>query len=146
MDLPVLQASLHWNYSQLTTKVQIAYRATQIPIGWISWALNPLGRGMIGSQALLALRHANGSMIAYSTSITSYNPSMLPGELGIPVSDVSAEYVDQQMIIFGVLGPLGNRTSFNHVWQCGSTVSENIPQVHPLSGQNVESMGLINFL
>ncbi|PPR82641.1 hypothetical protein GOBAR_AA38071 [Gossypium barbadense] len=56
------------------------------------------------------------SMIAYSTSITSYNPSMQPGELSIPVSDVSAEYVNEQMIIFGVLGPLGNQTSFNHVW------------------------------
>ncbi|KAK8717794.1 hypothetical protein V6N13_045050 [Hibiscus sabdariffa] len=146
LDLPVLQASLHWNYSRLTTKVQIAYRATQIPKGWIAWALNPMGRSMIGSQALVAFRHFNGSMIAYSTSITSYNPSMLPSELGIPVSDISAEYVDRQMIIFGVLGPLGNQTSFIHVWQSGSTVVENIPQVHPLSGQNVESLGLINFL
>ncbi|GMI69143.1 hypothetical protein like AT5G47530 [Hibiscus trionum] len=146
IDLPVLQASLHWNYSQLTTKVHIAYRATQIPKGWIAWALNPMGRGMIGSQALVAFRHFNGSMIAYSTSITSYNPSMLPSELGIPVSDISAEYVDKQMIIFGVLGPLGNQTSFIHVWQGGSTVLENIPQVHPLSGENVESLGLINFM
>ncbi|MBA0634740.1 hypothetical protein Godav_029292 [Gossypium davidsonii] len=71
---------------------------------------------MIGSQALVASRHYNDSMIAYSTSITSYNPSMQPWELSIPVSDISAEYVNEQMIIFGVLVPLGNQTSFNHVW------------------------------
>ncbi|XP_039029242.1 cytochrome b561 and DOMON domain-containing protein At5g47530-like [Hibiscus syriacus] len=112
IDLPVLQASLHWNYSQLTTKVQIAYRAVQIPRGWIAWALNPMGRGMIGSQALLAFRHSNGSMIAYSTSIASYNPPMLPSELDIPVTDISAEYVDKQMIVFGVLGPLGESNEF----------------------------------
>ncbi|PPD79725.1 hypothetical protein GOBAR_DD23356 [Gossypium barbadense] len=76
-------------------------------------AINPIGRGMIGSQALVAFRHYNDSMIAYSTS---YNPSMQPWELSIPVSDISAEYVNEQMIIFGVLVPLGNQTSFNHVW------------------------------
>ncbi|XWS47338.1 hypothetical protein CRYUN_Cryun14cG0143800 [Craigia yunnanensis] len=146
IDLPVLQAYLHWNYSPFTRKVQIAYTATQTPSGWIAWAINPNGRGMIGSQALVAFRNSNGSMIAYTTPLTSYNPSMQPGELSIPVSDVSTEYVNNEMIIFAVLGPLGAQTSFNHVWQAGSSVSNNIPRVHPLYGQNVLSLGPLDFL
>lgn len=102
---------------------------------------------MIGSQALVAFRNSNGGMIAYATPITSYNPTMLPGELSITVSNLSAEYVNNEMIIFAVLGPLGGaQTSFNHVWQAGSSVSDNIPQVHPLYGQNIMSMGQLNFV
>ncbi|XWS75848.1 hypothetical protein CRYUN_Cryun01aG0127200 [Craigia yunnanensis] len=145
-DLPVLQAFLHWNYSPFTTKVQIAYRATQTPSGWIAWAINPTGSGMIRSQALVAFCNSSGNMIAYTTPITSYNPSMLPGQLSIPVSDLSAEYVTNEMIIFAVLGPLGDQTTFNHIWQAGSSVSNNIPQIHPLSGQNVLSLGQLDFL
>ncbi|XVF31868.1 hypothetical protein REPUB_Repub17cG0031400 [Reevesia pubescens] len=145
-QLPLLQAFLHWNYSPSTRKVEIAYRATQTPNGWISWALNPTGSGMIRSQALVAFRNSNGSMIAYTTPITSYNPSMQPGELSFPVSHISTEYVDSEMIIFAVLGPLGDQTTFNHVWQAGSSVSNNIPEVHPLSGDNIVSVGLLDLL
>ncbi|XVF81498.1 hypothetical protein PTKIN_Ptkin15bG0160000 [Pterospermum kingtungense] len=147
-DLPYLQAYLHWNYSPVTRKLQIAYTAIQAPSGWIAWGINPRGRGMIGSQALVAFRNSNGSMMAYATPITSYNPTMLPGELlSFPVSNISAEYVNNEMIIFAVLGPLGAQTSFNHVWQAGSSVSnDNIPQVHPLYGQNIMSMGQLNLL
>ncbi|XVE78341.1 hypothetical protein DITRI_Ditri13aG0137000 [Diplodiscus trichospermus] len=146
VDLPVLQAYLHWNYSPITRKAQIAYTAAQTPSGWIAWALNPRGRGMIGAQALVAFRYSNGSMIAYTTPITSYNPSMQPGDLSIPVSDISAEYVNNEMIIFAVLGPLGTQTSFNHVWQAGTSVSDNIPQAHALYGQNVLSLGQLDFV
>ncbi|KAE8685919.1 hypothetical protein F3Y22_tig00111088pilonHSYRG00141 [Hibiscus syriacus] len=95
MDLPVLQASLHWNYSQLTTKY----------------------------DRLLDFSHK------------------------LPVSDISAEYADKQMIVFGMLGPLGNQTSFNHVWQGGSTVSDNIPQgINPMSPEMTGTCALVAFL
>ncbi|OMP10782.1 hypothetical protein COLO4_04267 [Corchorus olitorius] len=104
--LPVLDASLHWTYFPSNSTVQIAYRAAQTPTGWIAWAINPMGTGMVGSQAFVAFRHSNGSMIAYTTPIPSYNPSMEPEKISIPVSDISTVYVNSEMIIFAVLGPL----------------------------------------
>ncbi|KAL5794261.1 hypothetical protein ACOSP7_002855 [Xanthoceras sorbifolium] len=145
-DLTVLDAHLHWTYLPPTKSVHIAYRATQTPTGWISWAINPTGSGMIGSQAIVAFRHLNGSMNVYPTPINSYNPSMSPGALTIPISNISATYANKEMTIFAFLGPLVNGTTFNHVWQAGSTVSNSIPQIHSTSGPNVESLETLDFL
>ncbi|KAK4493305.1 hypothetical protein RD792_017809 [Penstemon davidsonii] len=148
IDLPYLGAHLHWNYNPSTRKVSIAYRATQISGGWIAWAINPTGTGMVGSQALVAFHNANGSMTVYSTSITSYNPSMQPSDLSFQVSNISAQYSNTDMMtIFAVIGPLEeNGTIVNQVWQAGTSVSSNIPQIHPTSPPNLQSMGKLNFL
>ncbi|KAI9177313.1 hypothetical protein LWI28_013586 [Acer negundo] len=145
-DLPVLQAHLHWSYIPSTRSVHIAYRAAQTPKGWVSWAINPTGTGMIGSQAIVAFSRIDGSMNVYPTPINSYNPSMQPGSLTIPVSNISATYGNNQMTIFAVLGPLLNGTTFNLVWQEGSTVSNGIPQMHSTSGPNIESSETLDFL
>ncbi|PIN17527.1 hypothetical protein CDL12_09805 [Handroanthus impetiginosus] len=132
-DLPHLGAHLHWTYFPSVRKVSIAYRAKQSSQGWIAWGINPTSRGMVGSQALVAFRNSNGSMTVYTTSITSYNPSMLPSELSF------------RMTIYAMVGPLENGTSVNQVWQAGSSVSSNIPQIHSTSPPNLQSMGKIDF-
>ncbi|KAK2986010.1 hypothetical protein RJ640_002866 [Escallonia rubra] len=144
-DLPYLHAYLHWNYFPSTRKAAIAYRASQNYEGWIAWAINPTGAGMVGSQALVAFHNTNGSMTAYPTSITSYNPSMLPGDLSFQVSNISAEYTNNEMTIFALVGPL-NETSVDHVWQAGSSVSNDIPQMHSISLANLQSVGYLDFL
>lgn len=144
-ELPFLEANLHWNYNSSSTKVSIAYRAKQDPKGWVAWAINPTGQGMVGSQALVAFQNSNGSMIAYTTQVTSYNPSMLETNLSLQVSYVSAEYSNNEMTIFATIGPLGNGTAVNHVWQAGSSVSSNIPQMHSLSSPHLQSFGKIDF-
>ncbi|XP_011100617.1 cytochrome b561 and DOMON domain-containing protein At5g47530-like [Sesamum indicum] len=144
-DLPYFGAHLHWNYIPSLRKVSIAYRARQISTGWIAWAINPTGTGMVGSQALVAFRNDNGSMTVYPTSITSYNPSMLPGELSFQVSNISAEYKHNEMTIYAIVGPLENGTIVNHVWQAGNSVSSNIPQIHSMSSSHLQSMGKIDF-
>ncbi|KAI3457745.1 hypothetical protein Pfo_014408 [Paulownia fortunei] len=144
-DLPYLGAHLHWSYIPSLRKVSIAYRARQISEGWIAWAINPTGTGMVGSQALVAFHNANGSMTVYPTSITSYNPSMLPAVLSFQVSNISAEYKNNDMTIYAVVGPLENGTIVNHVWQAGSSVSSNIPQIHSTSPPHLQSMGKIDF-
>ncbi|KAM3238329.1 hypothetical protein T459_12202 [Capsicum annuum] len=143
--LPFLEANLHWNYNSSSAEVSIAYRAKQDPKGWVAWAINPTRQGMVGSQALVAFRNSNDSMIAYPTQITSYNPSMERENLSFQVSNISADYSNNEMIIFATIGTLGNGTTVNHVWQSGSSVSSNIPQMHPLSSPHLQSFGKIDF-
>lgn len=100
---------------------------------------------MLGSQAIVAFRYSNGSMAVYPTPINSYNPSMQPGALSFPVSNISAIYANNEMTIFAVVGPLSNGTTSNHVWQAGPVSNDN-PQIHSTSGPNVESMATIDFL
>ncbi|KAG6419653.1 hypothetical protein SASPL_121875 [Salvia splendens] len=144
--LPSLEAHLHWNYTPSLARVSIAYRAKQVPKGWIAWAINPTSSGMVGSQALVAFRTSNGTMRVYTTAIASYNPSMLPAQISLPVSNISTEYVGNEMIIYAAVGPLLNGSVVNHVWQAGASVSSNIPQIHSTSPPHLQSMGTINFL
>lgn len=146
IDLPYHHAHLHWNYFPSTDEVAIAYRARQASRGWIAWGINPTQTGMVGSQALIAFHNSNGSMTAYPTPILSYNPSMLPGALSFQVSSISAEFRNNEMIIFAVLGPLNNRTKVNHVWQAGYSVSNGVPQMHAISLPNLQSSGELDFL
>ncbi|KAM3305890.1 hypothetical protein P3S67_012759 [Capsicum chacoense] len=143
--LPFLEANLHWNYNSSSAEVSIAYRAKQDPKGWVAWAVNPTRQGMVGSQALVAFRNSNDSMIAYPTQITSYNPTMERANLSFQVSNIGADYSNNEMIIFATIGTLGNGTTVNHVWQSGSSVSSNIPQMHPLSSSHLQSFGKIDF-
>ncbi|XP_057792958.1 cytochrome b561 and DOMON domain-containing protein At5g47530-like [Salvia miltiorrhiza] len=144
--LPSLEAHLHWNYTPSLSQVSIAYRAKQVPKGWIAWAINPTSTGMVGSQALVAFRSSNGSMRVYTTAIASYNPSMLPAQISLPVSNISAEYIGNEMIIYAAVGPLQNGSIVHHVWQAGASVSSNIPQIHSTSPSHLQSMGTIDFL
>jgi hypothetical protein len=146
IDLPFLQANLHWNYMPSTRTVHIAYRANQTSTGWIAWAINPNGAGMVGSQALVAFHNSNGSLTAYPTPITSYTTSMRPGALSFHVSNISATYADNQMSIFAMLGPLQNGTAVNHVWQAGNSVINDIPSSHATTVPNIQSLGTLNFL
>lgn len=143
--LPFLEANLHWSYNSSSAKVSIAYRAKKDPKGWVAWAINPTRQGMVGSQALVAFHNSNGSMIAYTTQITSYSPSMQRANLSFQVSNISAENLNNEMIIFATIGPLVNGTTVNHVWQGGSSVSNDIPQMHPLSSPHLQSFGEIDF-
>ncbi|KAM6572109.1 hypothetical protein CsatA_016189 [Cannabis sativa] len=144
-DLPMLQAHLHWNYIPSTKSVHVAYRAAQESTGWIAWAINPTGKGMVGSQAIVAFQNSNGTMTAYPTAITSYSPSMQPSSLSFQVSNISAEYTKGEMTIFAIVGPLAKETSTNLVWQAGTSVLNDIPQGHSTSGPNVQSMDTVDF-
>ncbi|XP_031126928.1 cytochrome b561 and DOMON domain-containing protein At5g47530-like [Ipomoea triloba] len=145
-DLPYLDAHLHWNYMPSVRIAAVAYRARQAAQGWVAWGINPNATGMVGSQAIIAFRASNGSMMAYTVPITSYDPAMAPATVSFRVSGLAAEYVNEEMIIFATIGPLRNGSVVNQVWQAGDSVYDNIPQPHSIAPSNLESMGEIDFL
>ncbi|XP_008783091.1 cytochrome b561 and DOMON domain-containing protein At5g47530-like [Phoenix dactylifera] len=144
-ELPHLGASLYYNHTAPTDTISIAFKAPQTSTGWVAWGLNPAGTKMVGSQAIVAFFHSNGSMVAYPTQLDSYAPSMAPGAPSFPVSDLSTEYVNKEMIIFATLGLVGGGSKFSHVWQEGSTVLNDVPKAHSTTGENIQSLGTIDF-
>ncbi|PUZ51008.1 hypothetical protein GQ55_6G128200 [Panicum hallii var. hallii] len=72
-DLPRLGAALHYNYTAATNTVSVAFRAPQgEDDGWVAWGINPSGRaGMVGTNAVVAFRRANGTLAAYPTVLDS---------------------------------------------------------------------------
>ncbi|KAL4369690.1 hypothetical protein GQ457_05G031760 [Hibiscus cannabinus] len=100
---------------------------------------------MVGSQALVAYRMSDVSMRAYTSPIAQYRTQLREGELSFGVSDLSATYENNEIIIFATLEISRNGTTLNHVWQEGA-ISGNVPQMHGASGANIQSMGTLNLI
>lgn len=149
-DLPYLNSFLHWNFDSSSSRVQIAYRSTAVsPSMWVAWAINPVSTGMVGSQALVAYPNPDGTIMAYTSSVDSYRTPLSQSNLSFPVSDLSATYSNNEMIIYATLELPNVRTttSVNQVWQNGQlSASTNTPGAHPFSGSNVLSMGTLDLL
>lgn len=145
-DLPYLNSFLHWDFDQSNSTAKVAYRHTGVsPSSWVAWAINPSGQGMVGAQALVAFQNSDGTMRVYPAPVTSYQTGLQPGDLSFQVSDLTATYANNEIIIFATLN-LGKLSStVNQVWQEGP-VSGASPSVHTTSGPNVQSMGTLNLL
>lgn len=145
-DLPYLNAFLHWNYNPSAGTVDIAYRHTGVTTSnWVAWAINPTGRSMVGSQALVAYQNSSGVVHAYTSSIDGYNTQMAQSDLSFTVSNLSAEQTSNEITIFATLELPEQKTTVNQVWQDGP-MNGNTPGQHSTSGNNVLSMSTVDFL
>ncbi|GFZ03285.1 auxin-responsive family protein [Actinidia rufa] len=143
-DLPYLNSFLHWNYDTSSGTAQIAYRHTGITSSrWVAWAINPDSKGMVGSQALVAFQKSDGSMSVYTSPMNSYQTQLQKGDLSFAVSDLTATYSNNEIVIFATLKLPSNTTTVNQVWQDGP-LSNDSPRSHDVSGANVQSMATLN--
>ncbi|KAK4386745.1 cytochrome and DOMON domain-containing protein [Sesamum angolense] len=145
-SLPYLNSFLHWNYDQAAKTVEIAYRHKGPSSSrWVAWAVNPSGHGMIGAQAIVAFKKSDGTMRAYTAPVTSYQTQLQQGALSFPVSDLTASYTRNEIIIFATLKLDNLSSTVNQVWQEGP-LSGDSPAMHLNSGSNVQSFGTLNLL
>lgn len=100
---------------------------------------------MVGAQALVALSNPNGSVQAYTSSVTGYGTSLQQSALSFDVSGLRAESVNGDVVIYGTLVLPSGRTSFNHVWQIGP-VSNGAPGAHNMGSENRNSVGTVDFV
>lgn len=147
VDLPVLSSYLHWNFSEASYVADIAFRASGVTSSnWVSWAINPSGLQMVGSQALIAYQNSNGSMRAYTSLVDSLQPTLSQGNLTFGVPNITAEFLNSgEMTIFATLQLNSGMTTVNQVWQVGPMESGS-PASHTTSGANLQSVGTLNFL
>lgn len=144
-DLPVLNSFLHWNYDSSTNTVDLAFRHTSTSSSqWVSWALNPSGQRMAGSQCLVAFQNSTKGIEAYTSPIGSGTPSLQPGRLSFQVPNISASLEGNQWTIFATLQLTNDLLSTNQVWQEGPMNGDN-PEAHSMSGDNTRSVGTIDF-
>ena len=145
-DLPYLNSFLHWTYDPSSGTAQIAFRHTGIASPrWVAWAINPEGKGMVGSQALVAFQKSDGTMSVYTSPVTGYQTQLQKGDLSFGVSDLSATYSNNEIVVFATLELPKNTTTVNQVWQDGPVLNDS-PGTHDLSGANVRSMATLNLL
>lgn len=145
-DLPRLNSHLYWTYSPENGTISIAYRAPLSSPGWIAWAINTERSGMIGAQAVVAIRLPNGSAAAHTTRLSDYQPTLAPMELSFAVTGIEVEAGASDTTIFAEVQLPGNGTSIVHVWQQGPLSDSNSPVGHPLSSANRRSTGTLDLL
>nr|XP_043629448.1 cytochrome b561 and DOMON domain-containing protein At5g35735-like [Erigeron canadensis] len=146
VTLPVLSSNLHWNYQPSNGTVDIAYRHAGVSTSqWVAWALNINGTGMVGAQALVAIPNSNGSVQAYTSSVTGYGTTLQQSPLSFDVQDIRAERVNGDVVIYATLVLPSGRTNFNQVWQIGP-VSNGAPSAHAMGSDNRASLGSVDFV
>ncbi|KAH7511130.1 hypothetical protein JRO89_XSUnG0221900 [Xanthoceras sorbifolium] len=143
--LPVLSSSVHWTYHQSNNTVDLAFRKTGTSSSqWVAWALNPSGQRMAGSQCLVAYQSSTG-IRAYKSPIGNEgNPQLQEGNLSFQVPTISANLAGDVMTIYATLQLTSSLLSTNQIWQEGP-LSGDSPSAHPMSSENVASMGTIDF-
>ncbi|CAL9015027.1 unnamed protein product [Prunus brigantina] len=150
-NLPYLNSFLHWTFEQSTGKLQMAYRHTGITTSnWVAWAINPNlnseSSAMLGAQSLVAFQQSNGTTRVYKSPISNYQTTLAEGNLNYEVSDLSAEYLNNDgMIIFATWTLPTNSTTILQVWQQGP-VSSDSPSVHPTVAPNTNAKGTLDLL
>lgn len=113
------------------------------PDGWVAWAINPNGSGMVGAQALIALKEANGSMAVRTFKLVSYK-KVEEGEIAYKVSKAEAEYKNGVVTMFATVGLPKETEVLNQAWQVGSSVVDGVPAMHELRAANLNSRGKLN--
>ncbi|XP_076924754.1 cytochrome b561 and DOMON domain-containing protein At5g35735-like [Bidens hawaiensis] len=145
VTLPGLNSHLHWNYHPTNATVDLAYRQTGVTNPqWVAWAINIGGSGMVGAQALVGLVSSNGSVQAYTSSVTGYATGLQPSGLSFDVPRIRAEMVNGDVVIYATLVLPAGRMSFNQVWQVGP-VTSGAPAAHQMDSANRNSVGTVDF-
>ncbi|KAI6694410.1 hypothetical protein NL676_022120 [Syzygium grande] len=140
--LPHLNATLHFTFDPANSSLSLAYSAAPPSSsggGWVAWAINPTSTGMVGAQAMMALKGSSGSVFAKTFNISSYH-SIVESKLSFDVWDLSAdEAAGGTMRLFAsVKVPAGSR-SLNQVWQVGGAVDGTRPRIHDMADANKDA-------
>ncbi|CAI9759106.1 unnamed protein product [Fraxinus pennsylvanica] len=146
-DLPSLNSYLHWAYDQANSTLSVAFIAAPAkPNGWISWAINPTAAGMVGSQALIAFKDSKGAMTVKTYNMSSYGP-VTESKVWYEVRESSAEFSDGVMRLFAtIVLPEKGKSTVNHVWQVGPSLTAGVPDKHEFQPGNLNSKGSLDLL
>ncbi|RRT43814.1 hypothetical protein B296_00044440, partial [Ensete ventricosum] len=146
IDLPRLSSSLHWSYDTASATLSLAFVAPPAgPEGWVSWAINPSGGGMVGCQTLIAFRQPNGVMGLKTYNITKYGP-IAEGPIEFETSDMAAEQSGGVMRLFAKMKLPAGMTEVKQAWQVGSAVANGVPQKHDFKPDNLQSLGQLDLI
>lgn len=146
-DLPYLNSFLHWTYDQSSGKLQMAFRQTGVSSStWVAWAINPTSTGMLGAQCLVAYPKSDGAPVVFPSPIGSnYQTNLANGSLSYEVSDLTATYQNNEMVIFATWSLPTTTSTINQVWQAGPVSGTTLAQ-HGSAAANYNSKGTLNLL
>ncbi|XP_008778756.2 cytochrome b561 and DOMON domain-containing protein At4g12980-like [Phoenix dactylifera] len=144
-DLRHLSAALHWTYDAANSTLSIAFVAPPSRSGgWVAWALNPTGSGMVGAQAVVGLRQSGGSLVAKTFNISAYGP-VTPSPIAFETWGLEAEEdAGGVMTVFAMLKLPSGVTRMNQAWQVGPSSTDGLPNKHDIGVANLNAKGTLD--
>ncbi|KAI4356318.1 hypothetical protein L6164_000350 [Bauhinia variegata] len=144
-DLTTLSAVLHFNYNASNSSLSVAYTAAPSKTGgWVAWAINPNGSGMIGAQALIAFK-LNNNVTVKTYNLVSYG-SIKQEKLSFDVWDLSAGEANGKITIFATVKLPDKAENVSQVWQVGPSVTNGQPDKHDFGTANLASKGVLTLV
>ncbi|GLU08022.1 hypothetical protein SLE2022_249520 [Rubroshorea leprosula] len=139
-DLPTLNATLHYTYDATNSSLSVAFvAAPATPEGWTAWAINPTGTGMLGAQALIALK-SKGSLLVKKYNLSSYSSIQEVDKLSFDVWDLKVESgTSGKYVIYASLKVPDRVEKLNQVWQVGANATNGRPEKHAITTENLGS-------
>ncbi|KAL8505525.1 hypothetical protein ACS0TY_016682 [Phlomoides rotata] len=148
-------AEFGWVFDNKTRQLDIAFGAKLgSETGWLAWGLNPHGPHMIGTRALIGIKHSNDSLEWHQYNITEGTRHGCPlspsDDVGLNVTRFKLEYMEKieyYVILAAIFLPhVYNSSATNVVWQIGEQASESQPLMHPKSLDNYNSAETLNLV
>lgn len=154
-----LGAQLAWNYNTKSRLLEIAfgYRLDFDSVGWVAWGLNPDGPHMVGTRALIGIKHRNGSREIHAYDVTGYTKNgcdLLPDgggvarDLGVRTFNFTyVQKIDYYVILAMIELPEAyNAFSAHVVWQIGDGAGTAQPLMHPISLKHLSTAETIDLV
>ncbi|KAG9157739.1 hypothetical protein Leryth_017836 [Lithospermum erythrorhizon] len=144
-DLTTLNSFLHYTYDPTRSMLSLVFIAPPAtPDGWVAWAINPTGTGMLGAQSLIAFKDA-GKLVVKTYNITSYK--LEESKVWYEVKNSTAEESNGVIRLFAeIVLPEKDKTNLNHVWQVGPSVTNGVPAKHVFLTANLNAKGTLDLL
>ncbi|KAK7389318.1 hypothetical protein VNO78_24207 [Psophocarpus tetragonolobus] len=141
-DLPTLNATLHYTYAAANRTLTVAYSATPpASPGWVAWALNLAGGGMLGSEALIAWP-VNSAVGVHRYNLTAYKKIDEVKNFTFESWDLAAEQSNGVITIFAAVKLPEHAANVTQVWQVGPIVGGKV-SIHATDKANLASKGAL---
>lgn len=150
-----LGAEFAWKFDNSSRQLDIALGARlESDTAWLAWGLNPQGPHMVGTRALIGIKHQDGMehRMYNITDATKRRCQLMPSDdIGLNVTNFTFEYLHKlryhiiQATIVG-LPQEYNVSGIHVVWEVGEATHGGQPAMHPKSLDHLDSTQTINLL
>lgn len=147
--LNTLGAEFAWSFDNGSRQLAVAFGSRlESSTAWLAWGLNPSGPRMVGTRALIGIKHETG--LAHHqfniTIATKRHCQLIPSDgvdVGLNVSSFGFRYLHtiEYYVIYAimVLPRLYNASAAHVVWEIGEFAVGGRPSMHPRSLDHLDA-------
>ncbi|XP_051126031.1 cytochrome b561 and DOMON domain-containing protein At5g35735-like [Andrographis paniculata] len=154
-DAKSLGTEFGWNFDNGTNRLDIAFAARlDTETAWLAWGLNLEAPRMVGTRALIGIKHRDRPLDWGKYNITKATIRgcrlQQSGDIGLDVRNFTFVYLERikyYAIHATIFLPKEHNSSNTHiVWQVGAAAAGKEPQMHSIALDNLDSAETVDLV